>query len=322
MKAYIIARDSNSTRCRNTSHLLNSLGIDNEAIVLPWDDPEFVETLPAVPGTVDTEHKYGALSCALAQRRAWSRIAGDDSLASNDWSLVFEDDIALHPYIEPSSTVSLIQDLLGAADDRGFIYLGVCAPEETAPRKTPAGTPGIETVLGAGMCTHAYAVQKSRAASLYDDVCLYTGVAVATPLDVYLRHFWLGQGGAPIAGVNLQSPDQPDHFGLFFQDRDEFPSILLKWENRRNYTGAAAVNPLFSLQRCDDSWQLSGSNGSCHLLSDSAAVIWRLCEQGLTLHDMEKTLRAHFPEAPELYDNIYETLQEFERLDAISFNTG
>jgi len=134
---------------------------------------------------------------------------------STDWLYLFEDDIDV-------LTNTTIQDIeQNISESTLFTYLGICAPQTT-----PSG--GI-----CGRCAHAmgFSYAGARDVLLFKMVSkrkLCTGnIPLDEPFfDVVVEGRCLLKGGFSVVHLELESPQDHRHNGLFFQDRGKFKSII------------------------------------------------------------------------------------------------
>jgi hypothetical protein len=236
MQGYFISTSNTSLRFNSSSAVISRAGVT----------PVWVEPISASQFKDKTVPK--AWSLKYTHHHIWDLIGKDERLHDEDWALVFEDDIALHPQLHALSAAQLSvivrQSLNGLASSKrnrgtGFAFLGVCGPtfeEELSSHgdSRPAAVVllqhsgvQISTRRGHGLCLHAYALQKRRAGSLLRDMRRFLpSTVVEQPyIDVTVRDFLkFKQSPALTVGANLVSPQAGDHIGMFFQDRESYPS--------------------------------------------------------------------------------------------------
>ena len=178
------------------------------------------------------------LGLLISHKRALAMIAQ----GPYQWGGVFEDDSYLHEAIKPWQASHLIQRAFQAAGDGRALYLGACAPscleKSGAPKQLNAQHP--ETIYGgfsAGLlqggrcrayCSHAYAVGRKHASTLFADVFDCRKIPERCGLEckhrpcfmdwALYRHFTRGHD-AWVVGGGLRSQWVPDHRGLFIQNR-------------------------------------------------------------------------------------------------------
>jgi len=193
--------------------------------------PEVAASLPA--------HMMSAAELALlcSHRRAWTAIAEDPATAEDDWALVLEDDVFLHPSANEPQAM-LLQALAGQreAAEQGFVYLGLCGFCSDWGCGTTDWSLFVEHAAFAsscfGLCSHAYLLTKRRARSLFaflyqqgagcqhfschvDQVFSYRFLRLCEAADGTASYF----GMLPLVGPGLVSPHDPSHRGLIHQKR-------------------------------------------------------------------------------------------------------
>lgn len=337
LEAWIVTDNLSSTRCLNASRQLSVLDVEPEIVTVPWMDPELsrLQAAGASPPDIAPDHGRVALAISLAHQRAWSRLSEHPQLTDSDWGLFVEDDITLHPDASDIGVAALLGEFFRHASAEGFAYLGMSAPTELGARGTMATEVTLETGRGAGFCSHAYAVQKWRARVLSAEIARQSrqqDIAFPVPLDVHLRRFWLNNGGAPMAAINLKSPDRryPAHRGLFYQDRFVFPSRFAfrspgqkdseLWDTTHLAHVPLATVPGFRLSESNDVPRLESKASSKIIrLSGSAALVWSLCEQGASQVEMVEFLNTEFPGTPDIADDVAVVLGRFRNLELIRF---
>merc|ERR1711971_979795 len=126
----------------------------------------------ATPAKDNCELPYSLDDCCTqSHKNAMRNFSADVDATSDQWALILEDDIALHPSITPDQLGRTIAAGLAKADTifSPVVYFGLCVPEGQ----------GQETLLDAGMganatfnaqcsgyCTHAYAIRKNVASQI------------------------------------------------------------------------------------------------------------------------------------------------------------
>mmetsp|Transcript_80930 Transcript_80930/g.261421 ORF Transcript_80930/g.261421 Transcript_80930/m.261421 type:complete len:474 (-) Transcript_80930:118-1539(-) len=89
----------------------------------------------------------------------------DTAVRDDQWVIVLEDDVALHPSVPPHRLGDIITAALRQAGHMRspFMYLGLCSPRCSGPEVLLNSAHGASMSFRAqcgGLCTHAYAVQK------------------------------------------------------------------------------------------------------------------------------------------------------------------
>jgi hypothetical protein len=171
------------------------------------------------------KYHHGKLSTV----KFWREIAHDSTLDDVfGYSLIFEDDIAIHPLINVTEVRDIIENTARMSRDSGIFFLGSCAPV----CRTSVEINSIRYSECIGTCLHAYGLFKWRAEWLYEELAAVLGDRFRDhiyyhAMDRYIAHglpLLLGDRQWPyLAGSDLFS-EIPDHLGIFFQDRIAFPS--------------------------------------------------------------------------------------------------
>jgi hypothetical protein len=231
--AYVLS--ANQVRWESTEALLRRCGLRPVRVIpVPLTSPHIAQD-PAI-----LKHKEGSkmLSNKLTQLEIHGRIACDTSLGDYDASMIFEDDVALHENLDPALVVPAMRAGIVVAAAVGVVFAGLCHPACREDRGA-SGWAVPDTIAFAhcsGRCLHAYAVLKWRAAGLYDEL-VRTAKAKLKPsyfaLDAFTSLGARTWATRPVfVGSNLvnEHAEQPDHLGIFWQDRRKFPSEMYKYE--------------------------------------------------------------------------------------------
>lgn len=222
----------NATRFARTAGILTKCGlvpylsepVDYRSEVVQWGG-----AFSKYPKLQDFDK---TLSNKLSHRKAVLSIAHDSSLSDNDWSLVFEDDVDVVSGISPRQFNELLDFSLGLDAPLGFAYLGLCSPNCSEQKYTHLG---VEIQRCIGNCVHAYAVRKKNALWIFDE--MFGLHPLSDQSDSSYHYFDLqmmyGFQKLPanywpvLVGSNLHQPGIDNtHKGIFFQDRNTFPSEL------------------------------------------------------------------------------------------------
>merc|ERR1719230_1703424 len=86
----------------------------------------------ATPAKDNCELPYSLNDCCTqSHKNAMLNFSSDPHASDDQWALILEDDIALHPRITPQQLGSTIAAGLAKADSvfSPVVYLGLCAPE-------------------------------------------------------------------------------------------------------------------------------------------------------------------------------------------------
>ena len=134
---------------------------------------------------------------------------------STEWLYLFEDDIDV---LTNTSIHDIEQNI---SESTLFTYLGICAPQTT-----PSGG-------RCGRCAHAmgFSYAGAREVLLFNTMNKHKLCTGNIPLDepyfdVVVEGWCLLKGGFSVAHLELESPQDHRHNGLFFQDRGKFKSII------------------------------------------------------------------------------------------------
>ena len=169
------------------------------------------------------------IALLIGHKRALRAIAASQYA----WGAVFEDDIYLHEAVSPAYARHLLAAAFAAADAtprlrKPLLYIGSCAPRcqydfAYAPEQDATGM--HEALLRVGkcqaFCTHAYAVSRHRAASLFDNIFEQPAECDLYPcfMDWAMVRYFERSGDAWIVGGGLEGTFRRDHRGLFLQNR-------------------------------------------------------------------------------------------------------
>ena len=179
---------------------------------------------------VDTEQAQAQrfFSALATWERLLAHIAASAHMADDDFAFAFEDDIALHDDLSHAAARAAILRGLYLARHEGLLYLGACEAE-LAPDAPATRLGAVEFRKCIGLCTHALAVTKSRAATLVADVHAsvladmaekgYDSLPFGYTIDQMLRVHMRRNNGTWLVGANLASPQRALEFGAFYQDK-------------------------------------------------------------------------------------------------------
>jgi hypothetical protein len=215
--AYLTTADPNSVRARSSATLLQKIGF---GVV-------FVEVDANVPARISKTKRLG--KCKEASMKALQMVL---DAPGDAWGYIFQDDIALVDDTDPAGAMEQIvkaETLTGL-----YNFLGVCGPvpwyklhdgkhyehialeKEVKLEKEKART--------CGKCFHAQGVSKRGAAELLK-------IAAASPMrsiDTIVQGWCVREdvAGFDVVGMELRSPENRNHRGLFYQARTKFESII------------------------------------------------------------------------------------------------
>eukprot|EP00429_Kryptoperidinium_foliaceum_P088184 CAMPEP_0176195634 /NCGR_PEP_ID=MMETSP0121_2-20121125/6614_1 /TAXON_ID=160619 /ORGANISM="Kryptoperidinium foliaceum, Strain CCMP 1326" /LENGTH=694 /DNA_ID=CAMNT_0017534411 /DNA_START=33 /DNA_END=2117 /DNA_ORIENTATION=- len=160
--------------------------------------------------------------CTLSHSTAVKNFADDASVREDQWALILEDDIALHPDIARERFPEILRLALRTASDlmSPFVYFGICAPSCKGQERTLVTESGAKATLHlhcGGTCTHAYAVQKFIAPHI--PTFLRRFEEKTATIDQAFRRMSTALNMS-LLGSSLQSRDararNTDHRGIFY----------------------------------------------------------------------------------------------------------
>jgi hypothetical protein len=166
--AYVMHHDAALARYRATVTLLRAAGL---AVV-----PHRAARL----GGRWYAHAYE--SGTRTQHAVWQRIASDARLAPDDFALVVEDDLALHPTLDPAAVLPILECTasLSLSARLPFFYAGICGPhyhgrEFAAPAadRRAEAIRHVQVVRSWGLCAHAVAIRRSQVGWLLEHTLAY-----------------------------------------------------------------------------------------------------------------------------------------------------
>ena len=151
------------------------------------------------------------------------------SIEEDDFAYLFEDDVAVHPSVSRRKLASILDFSSSLARKDGLLYLGSCAPQ--CDGKLTRTHDEVTYAKCSCFCTHALAVTRRRARSLAGDLhsnMVEHGIVSSTSHvhDDLLRHYSMYRNFSWVAGINLVSPENAGHLGVFYQNRLRFPSLV------------------------------------------------------------------------------------------------
>lgn len=162
------------------------------------------------------------LSNRMAFTYLFQQFVEDTRAALDSWRFFFEDDVALHPSLTESLAHKVLAGGLELAERDGIVYLGICGPRNCKKKALLASS--VEAKQCAGACTHAFGMTKWKTRSFLANM----GKLNVSSLyfDQVLRTFGEKVHTIWVLGSNLKSPQAKNHYGLVFQDRRSYPSII------------------------------------------------------------------------------------------------
>ena len=238
IKGHVIS--CNEARWTATAAHLRAYNITPVKVACVPLDHDVIRLHPLValrPESAEQHAKF--LSLTLSHRKAVLEVAFDSPdetplQASDEWGLIFEDDVAFHESLSPLQFHSLLNEAMALSKESGFFYLGLCGPR-CMPEE---GQKLLRRCVGA--CAHAYALSKRRALWFYQEAM--NALVTSSPderdkvgsihADIILAKLFESRyaAGVPLpylVGAGLHQPGtHPTHFGAVYQDRRQFGSEL------------------------------------------------------------------------------------------------
>lgn len=183
-----------------------------------------------------TDRYKKVFSNRMAFTHLFKQFVDDPQAAPASWRFYFEDDVALHPALTKSLAQKVLARGLQVAARDGMLYLGICGPNRCEKTKAVLSQ-GVEARRCAGSCTHAFGLTKwkTRGFLAYMD-------KLKTPRNVNVTSMYFDQLMRTygeqvhriwVLGSNLKSPQMKNHFGLVFQDRTNYPSVINSQEPKQ-----------------------------------------------------------------------------------------
>lgn len=195
--AYVLTVNENLERSQFSKTVLETVGFT-------------VKFVPCIP------HENKVISNKLSMLKIYESIVNGE----DEWAYVFEDDINVLFPIDLSEIIEYEQ--LTSI----FLYLGLCLPyyftegNRVEYFKVINGK-SVSGIRGAVRGLHAIGISKTGARLLLDFSENFTDFEY---MDMILEKF-SEIYPAPVVRFDLESYI-PDHMGVFFQDRDRFPSSI------------------------------------------------------------------------------------------------
>lgn len=197
-KAYILTCNQESERSKFSKEVLDNVGFESI----------FFNCIP---------HKNKVLSNKISMLKIYENIANGE----DDWVYVFEDDINI---LKPITILEIIEyENISPI----FFYLGVCIPNYYNSKNNlviyyrEINNSKIYGIKGGVRGLHAIAISKQGAKLLLDFAKEYESYEY---MDMILEKF-SEKYPAPVINPELESYIY-GHRGIFFQDRNKFPSTI------------------------------------------------------------------------------------------------
>lgn len=170
-----------------------------------------------------TDRYKKVFSNRMAFTYLFQQFEDDPHAALDSWRFFFEDDVALHPSLTKSLAQKVLARGLEVAAKDGILYLGICGPKDCKKKVVLLASP-VEAKQCAGACTHAFGLTKWKTRSFLTD--MHKLNVTSMYFDQVLRTFGEQVHKIWVLGSNLKSPQAKNHYGLVFQDRRSYPSII------------------------------------------------------------------------------------------------
>ena len=134
----------------------------------------------------------------------------------------------LHPDLNDLLAQEVLAKGMKVAASDGIMYLGICGPRNCQDRTKLSRY--IEASRCWGACTHAFALTKWKTGgflSYMDQIKTPDNVNITSMyFDQLMRSYGTQVHKIWVLGSNLKSLQMHDHYGLVFQDRTHFPSVI------------------------------------------------------------------------------------------------
>lgn len=257
----IISTDPSSVRFRAASRSVSAAGfaVAHIPAAMPSQYPGKRSMLRAAFGVNERQSFMVGMTpyeiaLLISHKRALRWIA----VSHYSWGGVFEDDAYLHEAVKPMHVRHLIAAAFASAQMvapptlQPVLYLGTCKPQcRLDVFDRPDGMLRARSVPGellragkcAALCTHAYALSRSHAATLFDAIfgchngsasCASECDFVGCYMDAAMKRYFQGAGEAWIVGGGFMSSWDHWHRGLFIQNRSSAAQGGIKHVGRSN----------------------------------------------------------------------------------------
>jgi len=192
-KAFLITTDISNERTRRTVQILEKVGF-------------VVVYQPVIP------HPNKMVSNRLTHMELLRKISVD---RTEPWGYIFENDIQIS-----NASFRVNPDIIAFESKHPeFMFLGVCMKKEFLDFFP-------NTQHYCGYCAHAYALTPKGARKLHTFTLNQNSSRDLQPQDMITLQWFLQEKGFPVVEMKYRSPQVTGHFGLFYQDRDLFPSKI------------------------------------------------------------------------------------------------
>lgn len=192
--AYLLTCDKESTRTKFSEDLLKKIGFNVELFQC-----------------IKNEDKV--LSNKISMLEIYKKIAA----GSEEWGYVFEDDINVLDKIDVDELVQY-ENI-----SKTFFYLGTCGYENKENYYNSESVNGhpVAKIKGPVRGLHAIALSKDGAKELLEFSKDNSEIYMDTILESFAQ-----KHNPNIVRYDLVSPDDGGHRGIFFQDRNQFPTTI------------------------------------------------------------------------------------------------
>ncbi|KAG0580258.1 hypothetical protein KC19_4G160700 [Ceratodon purpureus] len=183
-----------------------------------------------------TDRYKKVFSNRMAFAHLFQDFFDDPKAAPASWRFFFEDDVALHPSLTKALAQKVLARGLEVAAGDGILYLGICGPNRCEKKTVVLSSP-VEAMRCAGACTHAFGLTKWKTGGLLaymDKLKTPNNVNVSVMyFDQLLRTYGEQVHRIWVLGSNLKSPQMNNHYGLVYQDRTNYPSVIMSKEPKQ-----------------------------------------------------------------------------------------
>jgi len=191
-KAFLITTDKNNRRTVRSKQILEETGfVVVYQLVIP--------------------HPNKKVSNRLTHMELFRKISTDKT---EPWGYIFENDIQI---LNASWKVNP-NIISHESRHKEFMFLGLCTTEDFFPESKPKRY--------CGFCAHAYALTPKGAGNLLAFSLNENSAWDLLPQDMVTIRYCIQEKGFPLIGSKYCSPRTGHHIGLFYQDRESFPSTI------------------------------------------------------------------------------------------------
>jgi hypothetical protein len=112
----------------------------------------------------------------------------------------------------------------------GFLFLGICGPtfdNDSPPLISKNTNNTLISQKGYGFCLHASGITAKRSRLFWTEISSYRPSSPKNALDFLFRQYCIrSKKYFYIFGTNFHYPPGTGHYGIAFQDRERFGSII------------------------------------------------------------------------------------------------